>query len=64
MSELLPVRGIEIVGPLPPEIQEITMFSAGLAAAAREPDAARALVAYLTSPDAAATIRQSGMEPA
>jgi molybdate transport system substrate-binding protein len=40
------------------------MFSAGLAAAAREPDAARALVAYLTSADAAATIRQSGMEPA
>ncbi len=64
MSELLPVRGIEIVGPLPPEIQEITMFSAGLAAAASEPNAAGALVAYLTSPDAAATIRQSGMEPA
>lgn len=64
MSELLPVAGIDIVGPLPTEIQEITMFSAGLGANARERDAARELIAYLTSPDAAPIIRQSGMEPA
>lgn len=64
MSELLPVKGIDIVGPLPPELQHVTVFSAGLSAHARVPDAARALVAYLTAPAAAPIIRQSGMEPA
>jgi molybdate transport system substrate-binding protein len=63
MSELLPVSGIDIVGPLPPEFQHFTTFSAGIAAGAREPEAARALVAYLTAPAAAPIIRQSGMEP-
>jgi molybdate transport system substrate-binding protein len=64
VSELLPVPGIDYVGPLPPEIQQLTVFSAGIAAGARAPDAARALVAFLTSPAAAPLIRQSGMEPA
>jgi molybdate transport system substrate-binding protein len=64
MSELLPVKGIEIVGPLPPELQQLTAFSAGIVAGAREPEAARALIAFLTAPDAAPAIRASGMEPA
>jgi molybdate transport system substrate-binding protein len=64
MSELLPVRGIDIVGPLPPEIQETTLFAAGIAAAAQNADAARALVQFLTAPAAAAVIRRHGMEPA
>jgi molybdate transport system substrate-binding protein len=64
VSELLPVPGIDFVGPLPPELQHYTVFSAGIAAHAREPDAARALVAHLTAPAAAPIIRQSGMEPA
>ena len=64
VSELLPVAGIDYVGPLPPEIQQLTVFAAGIATGAREPDAARALVAYLTAPAAAPIIRQSGMEPA
>ena len=64
VSELLPVPGIDYVGPLPPEIQQFTVFAAGIAAHAREPDAARALIAYLTAPAAAPLIRQSGMEPA
>jgi molybdate transport system substrate-binding protein len=64
MSELLPVAGIDIVGPLPPEVQQVTMFSAGLAANAREPGAAGALIAYLASPEAAPAIRRTGMEPA
>ena len=64
MSELLPVRGIDIVGPLPPEIQETTLFSAGIATAAQNADAARALVQFLTAPAAAAVIRRHGMEPA
>ena len=64
VSELLPVPGIDYVGPLPAEIQHVTVFSAGIAAHAHAPDAARALIAHLTGPAAAAFIRQSGMEPA
>ena len=64
VSELLPVPGIELVGPLPPDIQEITTFAAGIHARAMEPAAARALVDFFKSPAAAAVIRRKGMEPA
>ena len=64
MSELLPVPGIDIVGPLPPDVQRITTFSAGLHARANEPDAAKALVKFLTAPAAARVIKKRGMEPA
>ena len=64
VSELLPVPGIDFVGPLPADIQQITVFSAGLHAAAKQPDAARALVRFLTAPAAAPVIRKKGMEPA
>ena len=64
VSELLPVPGIELVGPLPPDIQEITTFSAGLHAKAKEPKAARALVDFFKAPAAAPVIRKKGMEPA
>jgi len=64
VSELLPVPGIELVGPLPPDVQEITIFSAGLHAKAPHPDAARALVKHLTAPAAAPVIKNKGMEPA
>jgi molybdate transport system substrate-binding protein len=64
VSELLPVPGIDFVGPLPADIQQITVFSAGLHGAAKQPDAARALVRFLTAPAAAPVIRKKGMEPA
>jgi len=64
MSELLPVPGIDIVGPLPPDVQRITTFSAGLHARAKEPNAAKALVKLMTAPEAAPIIRKRGMEPA
>jgi molybdate transport system substrate-binding protein len=64
MSELMPVAGIDIVGPLPPEVQQTTTFAAGIAAAARNPDGARALLRFLTQPSSAAVIRRHGMEPA
>jgi len=57
------VSGIDIVGQLPPELQKITVFSAGIASASREPDAGRALIKFLASPAASATIIKSGMEP-
>ena len=63
ISELLPVPGIDFVGPLPAEIQKITVFSAGIAAGAKEPDAARALIKFLASPAAAPAIAKSALEP-
>ena len=63
ISELKPIQGIDLVGPLPPEVQQVTIFSAGVLARSAQPEAARALIAYLASPAAAAAIRDSGMEP-
>ena len=64
MSELKPVKGIEIVGPLPADLQKITMFSAGIATVSKEPDAAKALINFLaTSPAAREEMVKSGLEP-
>ena len=63
ISELMPVPGIDIVGPLPADIQLTTIFSAGLVAGAKAPDAARILVQFLGAPAAEAAIRRTGMEP-
>ncbi len=63
ISELLHVKGIDYFGPLPAEIQSVTVYSAGLHAAAPAPDAARALVKFLTAPDAGPIIKKIGMEP-
>ena len=63
ISELLHVKGIDYLGPLPPEIQNITIYSAGLHTAAPAPDAAKALVKSLTSSQAGPIIRKIGMEP-
>jgi molybdate transport system substrate-binding protein len=63
ISELLPVAGVDIVGPLPPELQKITVFSAGIATVSKEPDAGNALIKFLASPAARAAIVKSGMDP-
>jgi molybdate transport system substrate-binding protein len=63
ISELKPVAGIDIVGPLPDELQRVTVFSAGIAGVSKEPDAGRALIKFLASPAASAAIIQSGLEP-
>ncbi len=63
VCELLPVAGIDFVGPLPASIQKITAFSAGPHVAARQPDAAKALVRFMSAPAAAPVIRKKGMEP-
>lgn len=63
MSELKPVAGIEIVGPLPPELQVVTIFSAGIAANAKDANLARGLIMFLASPAASGAIERSGMEP-
>jgi molybdate transport system substrate-binding protein len=63
ISELMPVAGIELVGKLPPELQKITVFAAGIAANAAQPKAGAALIAFLASPEAAPTLVKSGLEP-
>jgi len=63
ISELKPVTGIDIIGPLPSELQKITVFSAGIASVSKEPDAGRALIKFLASPAARDTIVKSGLEP-
>jgi molybdate transport system substrate-binding protein len=63
ISELKPVQGIDIVGPLPEPLQKITVFSAGIATASKEPEAGRALIKFLASPAARDAIIKSGLEP-
>lgn len=63
ISELLPVKGVDLVGPLPPAVQKITIFSAGIVKGAKEPDAGRALIKFLASAEAAPVIRKSGLDP-
>jgi molybdate transport system substrate-binding protein len=63
VSEWLGVKGIVFVGPLPPDVQEMTLIAAGLNKAAGAPQAAKALVEFLASPEAASAKRRSGLEP-
>jgi len=63
LSELIPVKGIRIVGPLPPELQHITVFSGAIHTGAREPEAARALIEFLTRPAVGERIKTHGLAP-
>ena len=63
ISELKQVGGIEVVGPIPHELQTPAVFSAGRMANARHAEAADRLLRYLASPDVVPVLRQSGLEP-
>ena len=62
VSELRPYPGIDIVGPIPAELQVANVFAAGVATKAKEPEAGKALIAFLVSPAAKPAIEQSGMQ--
>jgi molybdate transport system substrate-binding protein len=64
VSELKVVPGIEVVGPLPDEIQSVGVFSAGLMAASGQPEVAGAFLRYLRSAAVAPALRAAGLEPA
>ena len=64
ISELRPVKGIDIVGPLPPGAQRVTIFAAGIPATSKHPAEAKALIQWLASPAAYAAIKESGLDPA
>ena len=63
ISELLPVPGIDHITPLPPEVQKLSIFSAGVAATSSDSDAARAVIAFLSSLAASESIKNSGLQP-
>ena len=63
VSELLPVAGIDYIGPLSADVQQITVFAGGIHPGATQPDAAKALVKFLTAPQAVPVIKKKGLEP-
>ncbi len=63
MSELLPVPGIDHITPLPPELQKVSSFAAGVAASCPDSALARSVIEFLTSPEAAKSIKNSGLDP-
>jgi molybdate transport system substrate-binding protein len=63
INVILPVAGVDYIGPLPPALQGYVPFAVGLLAVSKEPEAAQAMIRFMTSPEAALLIRKSGMEP-
>lgn len=63
LPELMAVPGIDIVGPLPADVQLMTVFSAGVSTSAKNADGAKALIQFLTTPKAAAVMKSKGLEP-
>jgi molybdate transport system substrate-binding protein len=63
VTELMPVAGIDVVGPLPAELQTRILYSAGIPISAKQPDAAKALIKFLASPAAVPVIKAKGLEP-
>ena len=62
LSELMAVKGVAVVGPLPAEIQNYTTYAGGVSATTKEADAAKALIGLLSGPSAATVLREKGME--
>jgi molybdate transport system substrate-binding protein len=62
-TRLTDVPGIDIVGPIPAEVQTWIGFAAGLSAATKQPEAAKALIAFMSAPSAAATLKAKGVDP-
>ena len=63
ITQILTTPGVELVGPLPSEIQSYVAFTAGISANSKVPEAARDLIKFLTGPIAAPVIKAQGMEP-
>jgi len=63
MPELLGVVGVEVVGPLPGDLQNVTTFAAGIPAASTQAEAAKTLIRFLQTPESAAVIKKHGLDP-
>jgi molybdate transport system substrate-binding protein len=64
VSEVLPLPGVQFVGEIPADVQYVTVYAAAIVAGSSNLETSKRLITFLTSPAAAATIRQSGMDPA
>jgi molybdate transport system substrate-binding protein len=62
-SEIVPVAGAQLVGPLPGELASTTVFTGGIGAKSKSPEAAKALIRFLTGPEAASRLKTKGFEP-
>ncbi|HEY1430297.1 MAG TPA: substrate-binding domain-containing protein [Stellaceae bacterium] len=62
-SEIVPVAGAQLVGPLPGELASMTVFTAGIDAGSKSPEAAKALIEFLTGPEAGSRFKTKGFEP-
>jgi molybdate transport system substrate-binding protein len=63
ITEIVIAPGVDLAGPLPGEIQNTTVMAAGIVTASKAPDAARALIGFISSPAAAAVLKASGFQP-
>src|SRR5262249_36057264 len=63
ISELIAVEGVELLGPLPAELEATTQFSMGLIATAAQPQLARTFIDFLKSPESADVIKAKGLQP-
>ena len=63
ISEIVPVKGVDLLGPLPGDLQLTTVYATAVGVSAVERDAAKEFIKFLTSPVAAAVIKATGMEP-
>jgi molybdate transport system substrate-binding protein len=64
ITEIVMAPGVELLGPLPDEVQKVTLLTAGIPATAKSPEAAKALIGFLAGPAAAATLKANGFQPA
>jgi molybdate transport system substrate-binding protein len=62
-SEIISVAGAEVLGPLPGNLGSVTLFTAGVAATSKVPDAAKAFIKFITGQDAASVLKAKGFEP-
>ena len=63
VAELLPVKGITFAGKLPDAVQKVTVFSAGIASAAKSPETGKALIDFLAAPSSEPVLLKMGLEP-
>ena len=62
-SEIIPIAGAEVLGPLPGNLGSVTLFTAGIATTSKGPDAAKAFIKFITGPDAAPVLKAKGFNP-
>jgi molybdate transport system substrate-binding protein len=62
-SEIVPIAGAQLVGPLPGDLNNVTVFAAGVGPASKDPAAAKALIQYVTGPVGTGVLKAKGMDP-